>query len=138
LIKKQNDSGNVKKIYNNYPDVANMICYTSPYTFFNNGPGMNITDNYYDICVNISNIKEEYDCAVISCGAYSCLIANFIYTTYNKPVFVIGGDLNTIFGLKNKRFIELNPTIIYNEYWMDVPEHLKPEGYKNIENGCYW
>lgn len=140
LMKMQFTSGNVYKINNQkiFPPLKNILFYKNMYTFFNKGPGENITENYYNICNDISNIKEEYDCVIISCGACSCLIANYIYTNYNKSVFVIGGDLNNLFGIKNQRFIELNPTITYNDYWVEVPNGLKPEGYKNIENGCYW
>jgi|LauGreStaDraftv2_3_1035109.scaffolds.fasta_scaffold01731_3 hypothetical protein len=140
LMKLQFNTGNVYKINSQkiIPPLKDILCYKNTYTFFNNGPGIAITDNYYNICNDISNIKEDYDCAIISCGAYSCLIANFLYTNYNKSVFVIGGELNNIFGIKNQRYKELNPTREYNEYWVEVPEYLKPEGYKNIENGCYW
>lgn len=140
LMKNQFYSGNVFKINSQkiFPPLKDILSYKNNYTFFNNGPGNNLIDNYNKICEDISIIEEDYDCAIISCGAYSCLVANFLYTKYNKPVFVLGGELNNIFGIKNKRYKELNPTKEYNEYWCEVPEYLKPDKYLNIENGCYW
>lgn len=143
LLCEQFKTGNVYKLnkeINNdeFPPVKNIIFYKNIYTFFNDGPDQNISETFYTLCKEISNIKEDYDCVLISCGAYSCLIASFISNKLNKDVFVIGGTLNNIFGLKTQRFREHQPEFIYNEYWVDIPENLKPINYKKIENGCYW
>lgn len=139
LMCQQYHSGNVYKANDvQFPPIKNIIYYKNIYTFFNNGPEKNIAETYYNICKEISNIKEEYDCALISSGAYSCLIASFIGGKLNKDVFVIGGTLNNIFALKTQRLREHCPGFVYNEYWVDIPDNLKPPDYKKIENGCYW
>jgi hypothetical protein len=145
LMYQQYKTGNVYKANieikdNNekFPMVKNIIFYKNTYTFFNDGPNKNISETYYYLCKEISNIQEEYDCALISCGAYSCLIASFISNKLNKDVFVIGGTLNDIFALKTQRHKEHQPKFIYNEYWVEIPDTLKPPDYKKIENGCYW
>jgi hypothetical protein len=43
-----------------------------------------------------------------------------------------------IFAIKYQRNEILNPNAEYNEFWVSVPEHLKPYNYKLIEDGCYW
>lgn len=142
LMKEQFNNGNVYNANNPnndlFPPIEKIVSHKNKYTFFNNGPNNNIAETYFNFCKEIANITEEYDCAVISCGAYSCLIASFISNKLNKDVFVIGGLLNNKFALKTQRLNEHNPGYICNSYWIDIPDHLKPEGYKNIENGCYW
>lgn len=142
LMKSQFMSGNIYKINNveKLPSIKEIFNIINKNTFFNDGPGDFIIENYYNICLEIDNMNKEhdFDTVIISCGAYSCLLANYIFTSYNKAVFVIGGELNNMFGIKNQRFLEHNPTAIYNEFWIEVPNELKPEGYKKIENGCYW
>ena len=139
LMKEQFNNGNVYNANNEiFPPVQKIVSYKNKYTFFNNGPNNNIAETYYQCCKEISNINEEYDCAVISCGAYSCLIASYISNKLNKDVFVIGGLLNNKFALKTERLHEHQPGFICNSHWIDIPDYLKPDGYKNIENGCYW
>ena len=57
-----------------------------------------------------------------------------------KSTCVVGGDLNTYFGIASKRFYDFNKGNIENkEYWIiDIPDEYKPNDYKKIENGCYW
>jgi hypothetical protein len=138
LMKKQYDSGNIHKI-NEFPSVKSIQYYSNEYTFFNklfdksdsknNSNNSNSFDYVDNILSEINTI--EFDCVIISCGAISSLIANRI----NKDYFIIGSDLLTIFGIKHERIKNSN---LYNEYWIDVTEELKPHNYKLIENGCYW
>ena len=136
LIKTQCDSGNCKVIYPNTPAITAINIYTFPYTFFNKGPHNNILETSEYIFNNIlETIKDEYDSVLISCGAYSCLIAKQFYDI-GKNVCTIGGELQPFFGIKNSRthFPTTNP-----EYWIiDIPEKYKPVDYNKIENGCYW
>jgi len=139
LMKDQFNNGNVYKANNNeFPPIKKIVCIKNKYTFFNNGPNNNLLETYFNFCNDIENINEEYDCVVISCGAYSCLIASYISNKLKKDVFVIGGLLNNKFALKTERLNQHNPDNIYNSYWINIPDNLKPNGYKNIENGCYW
>lgn len=136
LIKTQYDTGNCKIIYPNTPTITTINIYTFPYTFFNGGPHNNILETsdyvFNDI---IKTIKDEYDSVLISCGAYSCLIAKQFYDI-GKNVCTIGGELQTFFGIKNGRTLFPNTN---QEYWIiDIPEKYKPIDYNKIENGCYW
>jgi hypothetical protein len=135
LMKQQFENGNLKKIHPNFPDNIKSINYfENGYTFFNNGPHNNILETANYICEQIKDLS--FDGAIISAGAYSCLIADFIINNLNKEAFVIGGELNFYFGIKSKR----NPftNFIHQEYLIDVPEEMKPKGYEKIEGGCYW
>ena len=142
LIKDQLENGNCKQIYNNTPSIDTIYTYKFPYTFFNKGPHNNILETtdciYNEILTQINN---EYDSVLISCGAYSCLIAKKFYDI-GKNVLTIGGDLQAIAGIlsvRTKNFYNNNNIEIPNkEYWISVPEEYKPTDYEKIEEGCYW
>lgn len=135
LMKQQFENGNVKKIHPNFPDNVKSINYfENGYTFFNNGPHNNILETANYICEQIKDLS--FDGAVISAGAYSCLIADFIINHLQKEVFVIGGELSYFFGIKCKRNSFTN--FENKEYLLEVPLEMKPEGYEKIEDGCYW
>jgi hypothetical protein len=143
LIKSQLESGNCKVIYHKTPNVNNISIYNFPYTFFNNGPNNNLLETSENIFNDIiNNIKEEYDSVLISCGAYGCLMAKKFYDI-GKNVCIIGGDLQTCFGILNGRtrgwFQNNNIEIQHKECWiLNIPDEYKPDGYMKIENGCYW
>jgi len=137
LIKKQFESGNLQKIIPNFPKNIKSIQYLeNGYTFFNNGPDSSIFETAEKICKLILNY--EFDIAIISAGAYSWLISEFILNNMEqKNVYVIGGDLGNIFGIKTRRYIKhLNEQQLNN--YIDVPPEMRPPGYEKIENGCYW
>lgn len=140
LIKAQIDSGNCKVIYPNMPMIISTNIYTFPYTFFNNGPHNNILETSEHIFNNIiETITDEYDSVLISCGAYSFLIAKQFYDI-GKNVCTVGGQLQLYFGILNRRNKLWNKMPTTNqEYWViDIPEEYKPADYKKIEDGCYW
>lgn len=159
LYKNQIDSGNCAKIHNNFPNVKNIIAYKNPYTFFNSGPHNNIFETVLHIKNEIVVFKDDFDCAIISCGAYSCLIADELIK-WNKDVCTLGflnpmrnpsfswyctagGSLQAIFGIFNARMKQHNPNIlnelVNKEYWiMNIPDEYKPVNYMKIEGGCYW
>jgi hypothetical protein len=138
LIKSQIDSGNVKKINKDFPDIKNIYIYRNSYTFFNKGNHNNILESVNHIINEIKNKKEDYESVLISCGAYSCLLAEELYNI-GKNVCVVGGDLQTYFGILNGRTRESNYHINNPEYWIiNIPDEYKPKDYMMIENGCYW
>jgi hypothetical protein len=147
LIENQIVSGNCKKIYSNFPNINKIYTYNFIYTFFNEGPDQNILetcDNQFELIIN--NIENNYDSVVISCGAYSVLLAEKFYNK-NKNVLTIGGDLQTYFGIANNRFKKEDHLGLYSKelnsgnlkYWItNIPDELKPNNFQFIENGCYW
>jgi hypothetical protein len=82
-----------------------------------------------------NKIKDiDFDCAVISAGAYSSLLFNYIVNTLHKKAYVIGGSLPLYFGIQTKR---IDPKLV-NEYFIKVPPEMRPDGYEKIEEGAYW
>ena len=137
LMKQQYENGNAKKIYKEFPDVINIDYINPGYTWLNNknGTDENFIITLNKICKNIENVISNFDVAIISCGAYSAFIMNYIYNIKQKECVVTGGDLCDFFGISIERN---NPSRIVKEYHIFVPDELKPVDYKKIENGCYW
>jgi hypothetical protein len=137
LMKLQYDSGNLHKINENFPKLNKIVKYTIPYTFFNDGPNNNLFETVDIFNNDINNL--EFDCAIVSAGAYSCLIADNIYKNLNKPVYIRGGYLLSDFGILCKRHKDQNNYQFDKlKYWINVPDKYKPENYLKIEGGCYW
>ena len=136
LMKMQYESGNIKKISPHNPVTAKNIDFLEPgYTFFNSGHDSSILETAEKLCDKIKTIN--FDCAVVSAGAYSSLLFDYIVNELNKDVFVIGGDLPFYFGILTQRTRE-SPSDLINEYFINVPDEMKPLGYEKVENGCYW
>jgi hypothetical protein len=134
LMESQYKNGNVKKVYENFPNIKSITCYINPYTFFNKGNDRNIFETAKKINSQlkelVKNIENPY--IVISCGAYSNLIAEEY-----ENVYVVGGLLLSYFAIKHGRHGDWCKGQ-YGDYWVEVPVHLKPANYEKIENGCYW
>jgi hypothetical protein len=134
-MKKQFESGNLTKIKPGFPDNIKSINYFEPgYTFLNNGPYSCILETAIHICQKIEKI--EFESAIVSVGAYSWLLANYIINILGKNVFVIGGGLPYFFGIKTNRTSGYEYTM--EEYWISVPDELKPLNYEKKEQGTYW
>lgn len=87
--------------------------------------------------------KEEYDIALIGCGAYGfCLAAHA--KRMGKKAIHMGGVLQLLFGIKGKRWENkdyhpiYNYTTLFNDYWIRPDNSYRPETANNIEDGCYW
>jgi len=137
LMKSQYDTGNLHKIYTDFPKVNNIFTCVNDYTFCNKGNDKNILDTTERICNDIKNKNIAFDCAVIGCGAYSCLFAEYINDTLKKDVIILGSLIQLYFGLKYKRYTQSN-AILDETYWLDIPEIYRPENYEKVEDGCYW
>lgn len=85
--------------------------------------------------------KLDFDIALLGCGAYGMPLGAFIKNELSKQAIHIGGTLQLLFGIKGKRW-EGNgydyENKLYNEYWIRPTDDLKPQNYKDVENGCYW
>jgi hypothetical protein len=141
LIKKQIDTNinNLKKIYQNFPDIKKVYEYTTSYTFFNNGPDNSILDTINNMCNEIQNLNYDFEIAIISCGAYSSFIGNYINNNLKKDIFITGGYITRFFGIINKREMNKFNNFENKEYWVTtIPDEYKPPNYEKIEDGCYW
>jgi len=160
LMKQQIDNGNCKRIYNDFPNINSVLIYTYPYTFFNDGLQNNILEtleNEYTKIIEMYNIND-YDSVIISCGAYSNLLAKKFYEL-NKNVCTVGGELQVFCGIANKRIKNVNNNKFdwknYVNNYEDLRKanintyesasrhwnnHGKREGrtYKKFDNSQYW
>ena len=83
-------------------------------------------------------MKEDFDVAIIGCGAYGFPLAAKIRES-GKIAIHLGGATQLLFGIKGKRW-DGNPRIsaLYNGDWTrPLPEDV-PEQAGSVEDGCYW
>ncbi len=94
--------------------------------------------------------KQDYDIALIGCGAYGFPLAAHIKRSGKKAIH-LGGALQLLFGIKGKRWT--NPTYgmkslpfitenyynnLMNEFWTSPAKTEKPLNANNVEGACYW
>lgn len=121
---------NVKNIFTNFPSF-DLITYTTPYTFVNNGPHADFFETLDEIWSNIYNLN--FDIALLSCGIYAALLIDKIHQTKNKDAIYMGRGCNYMFGIDPMRNQEDFPNWI-----IDIPKKHIPTCYKQIEDGMYW
>jgi hypothetical protein len=96
----------------------------------------NIIDraNLIEYTLNECIEKNNINCVIISCGAYSNIFARKLH---NKGIryITIGGEIEHEFGIIINRHKNHQEN---NDDFITVPDELKPENYNEIENGCYW
>lgn len=87
----------------------------------------------YDECM-----KENFDVAIIGCGAYGFPLAVKLKQA-GKQAIHLGGATQIMFGIKGKRWDEI-PEIskFYNEFWVRPNQNEIVKGGNKVENGCYW
>jgi len=136
LIKQQFESGNLNKIYSNFPNIIKLNTIKFPYCFHNNGPHQNYFETLNIIFEEIK--KKEFDIVILGCGAYGHMLCHKIDKDLKKDAIYVGGSIQTLFGIISSR--EKNHgKIKYNENWItEIPIEYRPDNYKFIENGCYW
>lgn len=136
LMKQQYENGNLKKL-NNFPELIDIDFINPGYTWLNNKNGveLNFIVSLNKICNDIKKEIDNFDVVIISVGAYSPFILDYIYNFLKKEALVAGGELFNYFGISTKRN---NPERIEKEYHIFVPDELKPLDYEKIEGGCYW
>ena len=136
LMKKQFESGNIDKICNEFPkNVKSIEYFENGYSFLNSGPDSSLLETAQNIIEKIKYLN--FDGAIISAGAYSCILADDINKKLGKETFIMGGNLPLYFGISTKRIITWCKEYI-NEYFISVPDSMKPLNYEKIEDGCYW
>jgi hypothetical protein len=139
LFETQYKSGNLKIIYPDFPDILSLSFLQTPYTFFNDGPHKNIFETCDILFEKIMDLKNNFDCVIISFGCYSNLLANKINKKLYKDTMTIGDQLQLFFGIINKRNKEKGIKVENEEYYIkEIPDYYKPFMFEKIENGCYW
>ena len=83
-------------------------------------------------------MKEDFDIALIGCGAYGLPLAAKVKEAGKIGVHM-GGDLQMLFGIRGKRWDDREKAQKwFNDSWVRPSEEYKVSGYDSIEGGCYW
>lgn len=83
-------------------------------------------------------IKEDFDVALIGCGAYGFPLAAKLKKA-RKAAIHLGGVLQILFGIRGSRW-DNDPVVsrLYNEHWVYPSQNEHPKNFDNVEQGCYW
>lgn len=95
-------------------------------------------ENWFDALdyLKIEILKQDFDIALVGAGAYGTPLCLYI-KSLGKMAIQSGGATQLLFGIMGRRWETRDYVAQYmNPHWTR-PEK-KPEGYKNIEKGCYW
>jgi hypothetical protein len=93
-----------------------------------------------DFKLQIDNIVDDFDVALLSCGGYANPIASYIFSQKKSAIYV-GGVLQMYFGILGNRWILQRPdivTLFVNSHWKRPKESERPKNSHKVENGCYW
>lgn len=88
-----------------------------------------------DMKDQLTKVNSRYDILLTGCGAFS-LPLNYHAYKYNKVAINMGGDLQLMFGIKGKRWVD--DGYAFNENWIYPIDSEKPENRNKVENGAYW
>tara|TARA_R100000995_G_scaffold34617_1_gene15638 strand:+ start:815 stop:1648 length:834 start_codon:yes stop_codon:yes gene_type:complete len=106
-----------------------------------NGGGLNGNNLTFPEALEVMISKMEkvdYDIAVIGCGAYGLILADFALAQGKQAVHM-GGGVQIMFGIKGRRW-DHHPDIslMYNDHWCRPHESTRPVRFNQIEGGTYW
>lgn len=81
--------------------------------------------------------KEDFDVALIGCGAYGFQLASRV-KRMGKIAVHMGSTVQTLFGIKGSRWNSQYSHKMYNDAWVYPSEAETPKGFEKVENGAYW
>lgn len=92
--------------------------------------------------------KEDYDIALIGCGAYGFPLAAHSKRTGHQAIH-LGGVLQLLFGIKGNRWESSEQCVywgmpldtytkLFNDNWVKPDIKEIPENSQNVEGACYW
>lgn len=102
-------------IANHYPVEA----YHSPTTHLNHGEHKNAWETLAKMESDIAQLKDFFDIALVSCGAYGVLLTDRI-VQMGKSAATIGSGIYQLYPVG------------------EIPMECRPNGWEKIENGRYW
>lgn len=82
-------------------------------------------------------MSEEFDIALLGCGAYGFPLAAKIKAA-GKSAIHVGGGLQLLFGIKGGKWDGTGTEDFYNDFWVRPSINETPKDYKKVEDGCYW
>ena len=108
-----------------------------------NGGGLSASREDLNFATGVEHMTNkmdeiDYDVAIIGCGAYGLILADYA-RFQGKQAIHIGGGLQIMFGIKGKRW-DQHPDIgpMYNDHWCRPDNSTKPVNFNDIEGGTYW
>lgn len=85
--------------------------------------------------------KEDYDVAIIGCGAYGMPLAAHCKQMGKKAIH-LGGALQLLFGIAGNRWLndfgEDYHKLCSNPYWVRPSQSERPKNADSVEDACYW
>lgn len=87
--------------------------------------------------------RTDFDISLTGCGAYGFPLAAHV-KRIGKKGFHMGGSLQLLFGIKGRRWEDVNYNKTYNyarlmnEYWVRPGPDETPTNPERVENACYW
>lgn len=86
-------------------------------------------------------MQEEFDLAILGCGAYGFPLAAKIKAAGRQAVH-LGGITQILFGIHGKRWDEDKNHQFLKQYdseaWVRISDKDKPKDADSVEGGCYW
>ena len=80
--------------------------------------------------------KQDFDVALIGCGAYGFQLASRV-KRMGKIAVHMGSTVQTLFGIRGSRW-EKKDAKMFNEYWVYPSKEETPKGYEKVDNCAYW
>ncbi|MFT3952391.1 MAG: hypothetical protein QM689_10690 [Oscillospiraceae bacterium] len=83
-------------------------------------------------------MRQDFDVAVLGCGAYGFPLAAMLKRAKKKAVHM-GGATQLLFGIKGKRW-DTHPVIsgLYRDTWVRPDDQERPKRADIVEDSCYW
>lgn len=128
LIYSQYHSGNIHKIFHDFPVFKSLSTINFPYCFFNNGPHHNSFETIDYIMDQVQNY--EFDIALIGAGPHGAIITDKIVKLGKSAITMCSG-ITKMFGI--------DPGSEHKDFWVTtIPEQYIPKNFEKLENGRYW
>ncbi|WP_262690017.1 tetratricopeptide repeat protein [Kordiimonas aestuarii] len=126
---------NINVIKDIIPDFQ-LKTYKPAQTSASRNVGKNWMDEYHRMREDLAAI--DFDVALIGCGAYSVPLASDLRLR-NKKVLVLGGAIQTLFGIIGRRWEEhYTRAGILGDGWVRPAPEERPDLADKVERGCYW
>jgi len=124
-----------------FPDCE--FLYIQPPITNGNNPSREFDEELDTFFRRLDVLKDDYDVALLSCGGYGNLVANYIFENHYKSAIYVGGVLQMYFGIYGGRWMEERKDVLrlyMNANWSrpSSVERALVSGCETIENGCYW
>lgn len=99
-------------------------------------PSRDWHDEFLDFCDQVKT--KEFDVALCSCGGYGNPLCAYIHSLGKSAIYV-GGVLQMYFGIYGNRWLTERKDVLavyLTPKW--TRPTVRPRGFENIEQSCYW